>query len=73
MDFDIVCVVLFCVVEFVVGSWISICEFRCWFGLRVVLCSDFDYDLDSGLEFVFLGFDCELDSELVLFIGDLGC
>ena len=59
--------------EFVVGNLISICELRCWFGLRVVLCSDFDYDLDSGFEFVFWGFDCEMDSELVLFIWDLGC
>ena len=73
MDFDIVCVVLFCVVEFVVGSWISICEFRCWFGLRVLLCSDFVYDVDSGSELYFEDFMLNWILNWFCLFLDVGC
>ena len=53
MDVDLVCVVLFFVVEFEVGKLVSMSEFRCWFGLRILLCSDFDHELDSGSYFYF--------------------
>ena len=56
LDFDIVCVVMCLFVDFVVGNLISICKFRCWFGLRFMLCSDFVYDLDSGSELYFGNF-----------------
>ena len=68
----LLCFFLF-VVELEVGKWISICELRCWFGLRIMLCSDYDYELDSGSEFYFvdLMFNWILDWFCLFWIWDV--